>query len=62
MSNKWRHDNTQHLVLIIVGIIIERIFVLGCSCHKTIQIVAQLLKEQSSNWFLTTMQDCFLTL
>jgi hypothetical protein len=36
--NKQRH-NTRRLVFVIVGIIIVRIFVMGCSCHAKTQLV-----------------------
>jgi hypothetical protein len=40
-NNKPRH-NTRQLVFLIVGIIIERIFVLrSCSCHDKTQPVTQ---------------------
>jgi branched-subunit amino acid permease len=44
MIDKWRH-NAWHLVLIMmVGMIcFMRIFVMGCSCHGTIQVMTQLV-------------------
>jgi hypothetical protein len=39
-SNNPRH-NTRRLVFVIVGIIIERILVISCSCHDKTQPVTQ---------------------